>query len=795
MIRIGIDVGSTTAKLVATDTKGSIIFSGYKRHNAKPTEIVCEILRELQTEVGDVDTCIKITGSIGMGISERVGIPFVQEVVAATKTIRHDYPSVRSMIDIGGEDAKTVFFKDSEVTDFRMNGNCAGGTGAFIDQMAVLLGCDISELNGLALNATQIYPIASRCGVFSKTDIQNLIAKNVSKENIAASVFHAVAVQTVVTLAHGCEIESPVLFCGGPLTFIPALRKAFIDYLNLKDEQDILIPDNGTLLAAIGTVYSMTGDEPCSKLSCFIERLDNDHNRIEKFHSGLAPVFNSPLDYSGWKERISRNKINTAELRPGEQEVFIGIDSGSTTTKIVVIDKDANILYKYYKPNEGNPIAAVEKGLLELKDKCVETGTVLNIKGSCSTGYGEELIKSAFQLDSGIVETIAHYRGAKYLNNDVSFILDIGGQDMKAVFINNGVINNIEINEACSSGCGSFIETFANTLGYSAHDFSVAACRSKKPCDLGTRCTVFMNSKVKQVLREGATVDDIAAGLAYSVVKNCLYKVLKLKDLSSLGNNIVVQGGTMRNDAVVRALELLIGKEVYRADIPELIGAFGCALYAREHGRQGIPLNEIIEKANYSTKLLHCKGCENKCQVFQYRFDNGKFYYSGNRCEKVFANGEKKSRGENIYVTKERLLFGRCERKVDNPRMTIGIPRCLNMYENFPFWHTLFTACGIDVCLSEKSDFSKYEQNARMVMSDNICFPAKLVHSHIQYLIERKVERIFMPYVIYEKQTTGQNSYNCPVVTGYSDVVKGVQSEGIPIDSPPVSFKDKKLLH
>lgn len=795
MLKIGIDVGSTTAKLVAIDKNGSILFSEYKRHNAKPAEIVCGILKQLQARAGDVDICAKITGSVGMGISERVGIPFVQEVVAATKAIRHDYPSVRSMIDIGGEDAKTVFFKNAEVTDFRMNGNCAGGTGAFIDQMAVLLGCDISELSNLAMNATQIYPIASRCGVFSKTDVQNLIAKNVSKENIAASVFHAIVVQTVVTLAHGCEIKAPVLFCGGPLIFIPALRKAFIDYLKLKDEKDIVIPDNGTLLAAIGTVYSMTVNEPCDKLSRFIARLDNECNRIDKFHSGLAPVFKSPADYSDWQSRISRNKINTAKLEPGEHDVFIGIDSGSTTTKIVVVDNDANILYKYYKPNEGNPVAAVEKGLLELKNLCGETGAVLNIKGSCSTGYGEDLVKAAFQLDYGIVETIAHYGGARFLNDKVSFILDIGGQDMKAVFINNGVINNIEINEACSSGCGSFIETFANTLGYSVHDFSVAACRSNKPCDLGTRCTVFMNSKVKQVLREGATVDDIAAGLAYSVVKNCLYKVLKLKDLTLLGNNIVVQGGTMRNDAVVRALELLTGKEVYRADIPELIGAFGCALYAREHGGHGISLNEIIDKANYSSKMLHCRGCENQCQVLQYRFDNGKSYYSGNRCEKIFTNGEKKEKGENIYIIKEKLLFGRNGRKVENPRMTIGIPRCLNMYENFPFWHTLFTACGIDVCLSEKSDFGKYEQNARMVMSDNICFPAKLVHSHIQYLMDKKVDRIFMPYVVYEKQTTGQNSYNCPVVTGYSDVVKGVQSSEIPIDSPPISFKDKKLLH
>lgn len=569
MIKIGIDVGSTTAKLVAVDENDNLLFSKYERHNAKAKETILSFLKELLSEIGDKDISVRITGSIGMGISEKCSLPFVQEVVAAAKAIQKDYSHVTSMIDIGGEDAKVVFFNDAEATDLRMNGNCAGGTGAFIDQMAIILGVNIDELNQLAMNATQVYPIASRCGVFCKTDIQNLIAKNVSRENIAASIFRAVAVQTVVTLAHGCDITTPVLFCGGPLTFIPALRKAFIDYLSL-DEKEIILPANGTLLPALGAALFHLDKEDYCKLSHLIDKIDTTLNGNGNLAStGLEPVFASNEEYEAWKERISRHKMISSGLKAGTQDVFIGIDSGSTTTKIVVLDEDSRLLYSYYNINGGNPIKAVEEGLNQLNDECLKQNAVLNIKGSCSTGYGEDLIRSAFQLHSGIIETIAHYMAAHYLNKDVSFILDIGGQDMKVIFVNNGVIDRMEINEACSSGCGSFLETFAKSLGYSAQEFSLAACHSEAPCDLGTRCTVFMNSKVKQVLREGATINDIAAGLAYSVVKNCLYKVLKLKDISVLGKDIVVQGGTMRNDAVVRAIELLSGAEVARCDTPE----------------------------------------------------------------------------------------------------------------------------------------------------------------------------------------------------------------------------------
>lgn len=807
MVRIGIDVGSTTAKIVVIDYNGEIIFSRYVRHNARAKEVVEELLGEIRPIVGD-KVSVAVTGSVGMGLAERMNLPFVQEVVAAAKAVKASHGNVCSMIDIGGEDAKVVFFENGEAKDLRMNGNCAGGTGAFIDQMSVILGVDVKDMNELALNAKQIYPIASRCGVFCKTDIQNLIAKNVSKEDIAASIFHAVAVQTVVTLAHGCDITPPVLLCGGPLTFIPALRKAFKDYLHLDDE-DIVLPVHGALLPAIGAAIESEKLRVKSEKLNSKEREEQENSSLFTPHSSLKKIFSSDEEYGQWRERMSEKSLPKGGLQVGEQDVFLGIDSGSTTTKIVVTDTEGKIVYHYYNVNGGNPVQAVEKGLRQLDDECKSKGTSLRIVGSCSTGYGEDLIKAAFQLDSGIVETIAHYMAAATLDPQVSFILDIGGQDMKAMWVNGGVVDRIEINEACSSGCGSFIETFAKTLGYQVSDFARAACQAQHPCDLGTRCTVFMNSKVKQVLREGATVSDIAAGLAYSVVKNCLYKVLKLKDASALGSHIVVQGGTMRNDGVVRALEILTGVEVSRCDMPELMGAYGCALYAKEHAKLRAPhssfLTDLLQKSHYTTKLLHCKGCDNRCLVSRYRFDSGNDYYSGNRCERVFSNNglvssEKcvvSSTGENVYREKYRLLFDETsQHSTLNTQHSLGIPRCLNIYEDLPFWRTLFEECGINVVISDPSKYNHYEQCARMVMSDNICFPAKLVHSHIDNLIEKGVDRIFMPFVVYERgESEQQNSFNCPIVTGYSEVIKSVQSGKVPIDSPSISFKDRKMLY
>ncbi len=795
MLRLGLDIGSTTVKLVAIDDDGKVRFTRYGRHNAQMGEVMHSFLAELLCELGDVEVALRVTGSVGMGFSERYNLQFVQEVVAAAKAVQKGYRSTNTMIDIGGEDAKIVIFKDGKAEDLRMNGNCAGGTGAFIDQMAIILGVSADELNELAMHATQIYPIASRCGVFCKTDIQNLVAKNVSRENIAASIFHAVAVQTVTTLAHGYDIKTPVLFCGGPLTFIPALRKAFKEYLSLNDS-DILLPEYGELIPAYGTALVDIDNEQPESLSTLIARLKAVPLNIDSSESALLPIFDTPNAYQSWEERIARHHIPKAELSKGKHNAFIGIDSGSTTTKIVVTNGRGELLFTFYKNNGGKPVETVAEGLKQLQQLCNKRGATLHFIGSCSTGYGEELIKAAFNLHSGIVETIAHYKAAHHLDPEVSFILDIGGQDMKAIFVTNGIIDRIEINEACSSGCGSFIETFAKSLGYSAEEFARKACESTQPADLGTRCTVFMNSKVKQVLREGATVADLSAGLAYSVVKNCLYKVLKLKDASTLGKHIVVQGGTMRNDAIVRALELLTEAEVTRCDCPELMGAFGCALYATEHCGKAITLDDMLSMATYTTRTLNCRGCENCCEVQQYNFGNGRRYYSGNRCEKHFNNsGVAKIAGQNMYEVKNELLFARTV-KISTPKMTIGIPRVLNMFEEYPFWHTLFTECGIMVRLSEPSDYTRYEQSARMVMSDNICFPAKLVHSHIANLTERGVDRIFMPFVIYEQGGEGdQNSYNCPIVTAYSAIVKSVEQTAIPIDSPVISFKDGNLLH
>lgn len=795
MVRIGLDVGSTTAKLVVLNSDGNIIFSRYMRHNTRMREVVLSFLHEFKAEFGDVSLSFNVTGSVGMGFSERYSLPFVQEVVAATRSVQRFYPHVKSMIDIGGEDAKVVFFKNGEAVDLRMNGNCAGGTGAFIDQMAHLLGVELSELNQLALDAERIHPIASRCGVFCKTDIQNLIAKNVSKQDIAASIFHAVAVQTISTLAHGYDVESPILFCGGPLTFIPALRNAFVNYLSLS-EDGLVLPENGEYFPAIGTALYQTDDEKVRTVSEIIKLLESEDKSISIRSASLPPIFESNDSYARWKSRINENYLERAELVAGSQDAFIGIDSGSTTTKIVVLDTSKRLLFSFYKGNSGNPIKTVAEGLSLLKEKCMKAGTILNFIGGCSTGYGEDLIKTAFNLPHGIVETMAHYMAALHIDENVSFILDIGGQDMKAIFVDNGVVNRIEINEACSSGCGSFIETFAKSLGHEVPDFAELGCQSLCPCDLGTRCTVFMNSKVKQVLREGASINDISAGLAYSVVKNCIHKVLKLNDTSLLGEHIVVQGGTMRNDSIVRALELLTGHDVSRCDCPELMGAYGCALYAYSHKSGSVSIDDLLKNVDYKSHLLNCKGCENQCLVQCYIFEEGRKFYSGNRCEKVFCNSNTsaKFKGKNAYKLKNNLLFDRVV-KVDNPKMVIGIPRILNMYEEYPFWHTLFTSCGIDVRLSSLSNYSEYEKSVKMVMSDNICFPAKLAHSHIEELVKSDVDRIFIPFVVYEHQNkTEQNSYNCPIVTGYSNVIKSVHKLNIPIDSPVFGFKDYDLL-
>lgn len=799
--------------MVALDEAGEVVATSYRRHQANVPGALSDFVSELRERLGgDAEFALAITGSVGLGVTERLGVQFVQEVVAATEFTRRCHPEVRTLIDIGGEDAKIVYLTaGGKVTDLRMNGNCAGGTGAFIDQMALCLGVEIGDLDALAAHATQTYPIASRCGVFSKTDIQNLIARNVPKTDIAASIFRAVSVQTTSTLSHGCVIAPKILLCGGPLTFIPSLRAAMATQMGFDLAQDFVVEAHSEVIPAWGAALSAAGEKllTADELEHLIAAApaENPKESAAAYHNSttieLPPIFESEDDYLAWKAGKADNFVPVVNVAEATERNFLGVDSGSTTTKIVVINERGEIIYKYYTHNSGNPIDAVRHGLEKLQERAAEEKVEVRISSSCSTGYGEDLIKAAFSLDHGMVETMAHYVAARSMCPEVSFILDIGGQDMKATYVDHGTLTRMELNEACSSGCGSFIETFAQTLGCDIGEFVLRACKSQRPSDLGTRCTVFMNSKVKQVLREGATVDDIAAGLAYSVVKNCLFKVLKLKNYQELGDNVVLQGGTMRNDAIVRAFEKLTGKTVYCNNVPELMGAYGCALEAAARCKttdqsRARSLDDLLVAASFTDKRLNCKGCENQCVVTQYRFANGGVYYSGNKCEKVFTNQSKSAvPGQNMSLEKYKLLFETPPNEVEHPLLRIGIPRALNIYEELPYWRALFNNLGIQTVYSGPSMYSKYEKSVGTVMSDNICFPAKMVHSHIMDLDAREdIDRIFFPRVVYEleEDPSVTNSYNCPVIIGYPEVVASVLKTKHPVDSPVISFKSKKLV-
>jgi predicted CoA-substrate-specific enzyme activase len=805
MYKLGFDIGSTTAKFALLDVSKEIIFSDYIRHNTKINETVSLLLENIRNKFGDIKVSVKITGSAGMGISERTETPFIQEIIAASKIIKSKYSSVKTLIDIGGEDSKMIFFYDNKAPDIRMNGSCAGGTGAFIDQMATLMNIKIEDFNKSAQNYKNLYSIASRCGVFAKTDVQNLISRKISNEDIAASVFHAVAIQAMNTLARGFDINKKVMFVGGPFAFLPELRKAFCRNLKLSEE-DIIIPDEPTLLPAYGAAYSINGTSIYSNISNFQNKIFSNENSKIVLNNRLSSLFKDDLEFQEWNKNKIKTKVPACDIVDYKGEnIFLGIDSGSTTTKITAIGENNELLFKFYKNNKGNPIETVKNGLTEFGENIKNTN--LNITYSAITGYGEDLIKSALGIDIGIVETIAHFKAAQYFNKDVSFIMDIGGQDMKAIFVSNGIVNRIELNESCSSGCGSFIENFGNSLGYKVPEFAQMACNSSNPFDLGTRCTVFMNSKVKQALKENAHIDDISAGLAISVIKNALYKVLKLRNVDELGKNIVVQGGTFRNPSVHRALEVLTKQEVICSDIPELMGAYGAALVAKEEFTKSenkshfIGFKNLFNLNDFETQQLTCKGCENFCLISKFKFNNSKQFYSGNKCEKIFTNkGTIYTKGFNFHDFKYKLLFdGDCKAK-NKTKSKIGIPRILNMYENFPFWNTLFTELGYEVILSSSSTMKLYEEGAGTVMSDNICFPAKLVHGHIYDLAKQKVDRIFYPIVIYENQNNAEteNSFNCPIVSSYPDVVRSAINTfdkfNIELDSPIINFKNDNFL-
>lgn len=804
---MGVDVGSTTVKIVVLDTQQQIIYKTYRRHQANIQPTIIEEMKKVLAQIPDAKVDVHITGSAGMGIGERAGIPFVQEVVSAVEVVKNVYSETHTMIDLGGEDAKMVFFAEGRHPDIRMNGSCAGGTGAFIDQMASLMNISVEELGEKALHFDKIYPIASRCGVFAKTDVQNLISRNIPVSDISASILHAVALQSVTTLARGCDIVPKVLCIGGPLTFIPALRNSFREVLKIQDS-DFIIPENGEYFPAWGAALYTNEDDKTFDLKELIDSMSIVKTSNQS--DALDPLFKDELEYIEW---TANRKIKSLNFRPlGEDkeiECFLGIDSGSTTSKVVIMDTNANIVYKFYGNNEGNPLKRVIEGLSEFYKEAEQKGVKVKFLSSAATGYGEDLIKSALGLDFGIVETIAHMSGAQYVDPNVSFVLDIGGQDIKSIFIDNGIISNIELNEACSAGCGSFLQNFASNMGMELSDFSRSACLAKYPSDLGSRCTVFMNSKVKQSLRENAGNDDIAAGLAYSVVKNCLFKVLKISNLNMLGDNIVVQGGTFRNDAVFRALEMLSNKSVSSTDHPELMGALGAALYAQRlynkgQAQQGFKGEKsLIDVASIDTRELLCKGCTNLCSVLRFKFENGNTCYAGNKCEKIFFNKSAgRKEGYNAFDRKNEVLFSHPV-NADNivKGKTIGIPRVLNMFDNYPFWHTLLTNCGFNVRLSPESTFPLYQKGVGGVMSDNICFPAKLVHGHILALIEQKVDRIFYPIIPKEEKEFGgaSNSFNCPVVSGYPDVIKSsVDPEsrfGIAYDEPVITFSSDKALY
>lgn len=803
--RMGIDVGSTTVKIIILDSNNQIIHKSYIRHLANVQGVLIQELLTLKNLFNHALFNVNITGSAGMGVGERINIPFIQEVIAATEITKNLYSKVRTLIDLGGEDGKIVFFNDYNQADIRMNGNCAGGTGAFIDQMASLLNIEIQELSNLAQTFNKIYPIASRCGVFAKTDVQNLISRNIPTCDIAASILHAVALQIITSLARGCEITPQILCIGGPLTFIPALRESLMSILKL-DKADFIVPENGEYFPAWGAAFHRSETETTYTINSMIELLSVSTTTNKD--SSLNPLFENEKEYKDWNKTKNIKEIIIRPLSKGETiNCFLGIDSGSTTSKIVVVDENEHVVFNYYANNSGNPLDTVSQGLSKFFAEANECGASINILSSAATGYGEDLMKSAFNIEHGIVETIAHLTGAQFVDPDASFILDIGGQDMKSIFINNGTIANIELNEACSAGCGSFLQNFADTLQINLADFSNLACLAQSPCDLGSRCTVFMNSMVKQSLRENAGHDNIAAGLAYAVVKNCLYKVLKISNLKLLGNNIVIQGGTFKNDAVYRALELISTKKVSSTNHPELMGAIGAALYAKkltlETKSEVKQANKQISFTNnYKTKELICKACTNNCSVLQFTFENGNMSYAGNKCEKVFFNKASDfDKGFNAFDFKNKLLFEQ-KTKEENIKKgnTIGIPRVLNMFENYPFWQSLFTECGFNVILSPESSNKLYQGGINSIMSDNICFPAKLVHGHIIALAQHPVDKIFYPIVPKEVKefNSSTDSFNCPVVSGYPEVIDSAIDTftryNIPFLKPVINFTTDKIL-
>ncbi|MBR4201662.1 MAG: 2-hydroxyacyl-CoA dehydratase [Oscillospiraceae bacterium] len=770
---LGIDVGSTTVKTVVIDSEHHILSRCYQRHMSRVRETVAEQLGNLQKEFPDASFRICITGSAGLGLAQSADIPFVQEVHAAFLAVKADYPQADVVIELGGEDAKMIFLTGG--VEQRMNGSCAGGTGAFIDQMATLLGITADEMDAISLKAEKRYPIASRCGVFAKSDIQPLLNQGAKREDIAASIFQAVVDQTVSGLAQGRTIEGTVLFLGGPLSFLKGLRQAFVRTLKLDDEHAIF-PEHAPVFVAYGC--AMYAEQSVGEMT-----LAEAQDKISKAKTGGntvtgKPLFRSRKEYETFIERHKAHDLPFADLHTYQGKAYLGIDAGSTTTKLVLITEKGELLYQYYAANRGQPLDRIVK---QLKKIYAEKNPDLQICASAVTGYGEDFIRAGLGIDFGIVETVAHFKAASHFCPDVDFIMDIGGQDIKCFKIRNHSIDSIMLNEACSSGCGSFIQSFAQALGYEIAEFSQLGLFAKHPVDLGSRCTVFMNSSVKQAQKDGATVEDISAGLSGSIIKNAVYKVIRAKSVEELGKNIVVQGGTFLNDAVLRSFEMELGRDVIRPAISGLMGAFGAALYAKEHAPAETTTisEEKLLNFSYSTRSAKCGGCTAHCSLNVVIFPDGGRYISGNRCEKG-AGKKKTDEIPSLYDYKYNLILAQKDRLIrgGTPIATVGLPLALSFYEQMPFWTELFTQLGFAVKLSHESDREMYYKGQHTIPSDTVCYPAKLAHGHIEDLLEQGVDFIFWPCMSYNfDEGSSDNHYNCPVVAYYPELLRANNSK------------------
>ena len=788
---LGIDIGSTTVKIAILNEQHDLLFSDYERHFADIQNTLARLLDKAYQALGEISVAPVITGSGGLTLASHLEVPFVQEVIAVSTSLQELAPKTDVAIELGGEDAKIIYFEGGNVEQ-RMNGICAGGTGSFIDQMASLLQTDAPGLNEYAKDYKALYPIAARCGVFAKTDIQPLINEGATKEDLSASIFQAVVNQTISGLACGKPIRGHVAFLGGPLHFLSELKTAFIRTLKL-DEEHTIVPENSHLFAAIGSALNVKPDASGVSITGMRDRLsasiqmDFEVDRME-------PLFASKEDYEEFNRRQSQYNVQTGDLASYQGNCYLGIDAGSTTTKAALVGEDGSLLYSFYSNNNGNPLATSIRAIQEIYEQLPRGA---KIAYSCSTGYGEALIKAALLLDEGEVETVSHYYAAAFFDPEVDCILDIGGQDMKCIKIKDQTVDSVQLNEACSSGCGSFIETFAKSLNYSVQDFAKAALFAEHPIDLGTRCTVFMNSKVKQAQKEGASVADISAGLAYSVIKNALYKVIKVSDASELGKHIVVQGGTFYNDAVLRSFEKIADCHAIRPDIAGIMGAFGAALIARERYDKTrtttmLPIDKI-NTLEYKTTMANCKGCTNNCRLTINKFSGGRQYISGNRCERGIGKEKNKDQVPNLFDYKYKKLFSYQPLTEDKAkRGKVGIPRVLNMFENYPFWYTFFTELKYQVVLSPTSTRKIYELGIESIPSESECYPAKLAHGHVTWLLKQGVKYIFYPCIPYERQEfpDAVNHYNCPIVTSYAENIKNNVDE---LNDPSIRFHNPFL--